>query len=123
MGNSDILSLLAGPHPVRTLRYHSRCCKMFSKFHFGIYVKETLVFNYERPSMNLAMSILLDRFSMFLCSIAFVPEKIILGELAIVDLHDPVSVDFGNDGGRSYRDAPRVAFDNGFLGYGDKNAM
>jgi hypothetical protein len=86
-------------------------------------VEETLVFKYERPSMNLAMPMLLDRFSMFLCSIAFVLGKIILGELAIIDLHDPVSGNFGNDGGRRYGDATRVAFDNGFLGYGDKNAM
>jgi len=123
IGSSYIVSLFTGPHPARTIYQNSSCCKIFSKLQFDIRVKETLVSNCERPSMNLAMPMLLDRFSVLRRSIALILGKIILGKLAIIHLHDPVSGNFGDDRGGRYGDAPRIAFDNGLLGNGNKNTM
>jgi hypothetical protein len=60
----------------------------------------------EGIAVNLAAAVFGDSLPVFPCSVSFVLEKIVLGKLAVVHLHDPVPGNLRDDRGRGDGDTP-----------------
>ncbi len=73
--------------------------------------------------MNLGTAEFQDRLAMLPRSVSLVAEKIVLWKLAVVHLHQPVPRHLCHDGRRRYGEAPGIAANDGFLLYGEINAV
>ena len=65
----------------------------------------------------------LNRSSVLLCSIPFMPGKIVLRVFLMPIEHHAIPGDFGNNGGGRYGSAELVTFSYGFLGDGDLDGL
>ena len=73
--------------------------------------------------MNFAEPVPSYGFEVFPGAVAPVSDEIVLGELVMVDLHDPVPRDLRDDRGRGHGEAPGIPPDDGLLRNGDIDAV